>query len=158
MAFESFVPVTGTIMNIARGDGCCSQTLALRTENGTVHFMVDAQTFIVDARQMRTGMRVAAFYDANLPVPLIFPPQYRAQLITTLGRNEQVMLSRFNRNLVSADRSLQLNIANRTVVQSANGQRYDCSLANQELLVYYTASTRSIPAQTTPERVIVFCW
>lgn len=157
MAFESFVPVTGTIMNITRGNGCCSQMLALRVGNGIIHFMVDAQTFVIDGRQLRTGMRVTAFYDANLPVPLIFPPQYRAQMITVLGRNEQVMLSHFNRNLVSADRSLQLNIADRTVVQAANGQRFACSLGNQDLLVYYTVTTRSIPAQTTPDRVIVFC-
>lgn len=157
MAFETFVPVTGTIMNISRGNDCCSQMIAMRTGNGTVNFLVDAQTLVIDSRQLRVGMRIAAFYDSSLPVPLIYPPQYRAQVVTALGRNEQVMLKHFNRNLVAVDRSLQLNIADHTIVQAVNGQRFDCSPRNQDLLVYYSATTRSIPPQTTPGRIIVFC-
>lgn len=157
MAFESFVPITGTIMNISRGGDCCSQMIALRTENGTVNFVIDSRTLIIDSRQLRIGMRVTAFYDSSLPVPLIFPPQYRAQMIAVPGRSEQVMLNFFNRNLVSVDRSLQLNIADHTMIQTVNGQRFDCNLGNQELLVYYSATTRSIPPQTTPSRIIVFC-
>lgn len=157
MAFESFIPVTGTIMNIARGGDCCSQMAALRTENGVVNFLVDSQTLVIDSRPLRAGMRITAFYDSSLAVPLIFPPQYRAQIIAVPGRNEQVMLKHFNRNLVAADRSLQLNIADSTVLQTVNGQRFDCSPGNQDLLVYYSATTRSIPPQTTPGRIIVFC-
>ncbi len=157
MAFESLVPVTGTIMNISQGGDCCSQMIALRTENGIINFFVDSQTLIIDSRQLRIGMRVVSFYDSSLPVPLIFPPQYRAELIAVPGRSEQVMLNFFNRNLVAVDRSLQLNIADHTTVQTVNGQRFDCNLGNQELLVYYSATTRSIPPQTTPSRVIVFC-
>ena len=157
MSLETLIPVTGTIMNITRGGDCCSQMIAMRTGNGVVNFMVDSQTFVIDSRQLRTGMRVAAFYDSSLPVPLIFPPQYRAQLIATPGRNEQVTLKHFNRNLLASDRSLQLNIADSTILQTANGQVFDCHPGNQTLLVYYSVTTRSIPPQTTPGRVIVFC-
>ncbi len=157
MSFENFIPVTGTIRNITRGSDCCSQMITIRAENGIVHFMVDSHTFIIDSRQLRTGMRVAAFYDSSLPVPLIFPPQYRAQIIAIPGRNEQVTLKHFNRNLLASDRSLQLNIADSTVVQTVNGQVFDCNPGNQNLLVYYSATTRSIPPQTTPGRIIVFC-
>ena len=100
---------------------------------------------------------MAAFYDASLPVPLIFPPQYRAQIITVLGRDEQVMINEFNRNLVTADNSLQLNIARNTRIETINGQNTSCSPGNQTLLVYYTTTTRSIPPQTTPRRVIILC-
>ncbi len=157
MAFETFVPITGTIMNISRGNDCCSQMLAVRTENGIVNFWADSGTLVIDSRQLRTGMRIAAFYDSSLPVPLIFPPQYRAQIIAVHGRSEQVALKHFNRNLVASDRSLQLNMSDRTMVQTVNGQRFDCNPGNQDLLVYYSATTRSIPPQTTPSRIIVFC-
>ncbi len=157
MAVDTFVPVTGTIRNISRGTDCCSQMLALRTGNGIVNFMVDSATMVIDSVQLWTGMRVTAFYDSSLPVPLIYPPQYRAQIVTLTGRNEQVILKRFNRNLVASDRSLQLNISDQTLVQTVNGQRFDCSPGNQDLLVYYSVTTRSIPPQTTPERIIVFC-
>ena len=157
MPFESLIPVSGTIMNISRGGSCCSHMAALRTENGTVNFFIDSSTFVIDSVQLRAGMRITAFYDSSLPVPLIFPPQYHAQMAAVTGRNEQVSFQFFNRNLLAADRSLQLNISDQTVVQTANGQRFDCSPGNQYLLVFYSATRRSIPPQTTPRRIIVFC-
>lgn len=157
MAFTDFVPVTGTIINVSRGNDCCTQMISLRAENGVVNFMVGPDTFVVESRQLRPGMQVAAFYDRNLPVPLIFPPQYRAQIITVTGRNEQVMLNFFDGNLLAQDRSLQLNIADRTVIRTANGQIFPCSPGNQNLLVYYTVTTRSIPPQTTPGKIVVLC-
>lgn len=157
MTYENYVPVIGIILNISRGNDCCSQMISLQAGNGIVNFMVDSQTQVIDSRQLRPGMRVAAFYDDSLPVPLIFPPQYRAQLVTALGRNEQVMLKFFNRNLVASDQSLQLNVAPNTVVNTVNGQNVTCNLGNQTLLVYYTATTRSIPPQTSPGKIVVLC-
>ncbi len=157
MDYTSLVPITGVIMNITRGNDCCSQMVSLRTENGIVNFAVDMDTVIIDSRQLRQGMRVAAFYDSNLPVPLIFPPQYRAQIVTVLGRNEQVMLNYFDENLTATDGSLQLNVGPGTVIKTINGQNITCNLGEHILLVYYTVTTRSIPPQTTPRRIIVLC-
>ncbi len=157
MDYTSLVPVIGVIMNITRGNDCCSQMVSLRTENGIVNFAVDMDTVIIDSRQLRQGMRVAAFYDSNLPVPLIFPPQYRAQIVTVLGRNEQVMLNYFDENLTATDGSLQLNVGAGTVIKTINGQNITCNLGEHILLVYYTVTTRSIPPQTTPRKIIVLC-
>ena len=157
MDYTSLVPVIGVIMNITRGNDCCSQMVSLRTENGIVNFAVDMDTVIIDSRQLRQGMRVAAFYDGNLPVPLIFPPQYRAQIVTVLGRNEQVMLNYFDENLTATDGSLQLNVGPGTVIKTINGQNITCNLGEHILLVYYTVTTRSIPPQTTPRKIIVLC-
>lgn len=157
MPYTNFVPVIGTIMSITHGTDCCSQTISLRTENGIVNFVVMADTLIIDNRQLRRGMRVAAFYDSSLPVPLIFPPQYQAQIVTMLMREEQVMLNRFDRNLVAVDNSLRLNVDRNTSIRTANGQEFNCRLANKTLLVYYTMTTRSIPPQTTPRKIVVFC-
>ncbi len=157
MDYANLVPVIGMIVNITRGNDCCSQMLSLRTENGIVNFAVDMDTVIIDSRQLRQGMRVAAFYDSNLPVPLIFPPQYRAQIITILGRNEQVMLNYFDEDLTAADGSLALNLSAGTVVKTINGQNITCNLGDHLLLVYYTVTTRSLPPQTTPRKIIVLC-
>lgn len=157
MAYRDYKPETGTIVNITRGNDCCSQMMTLRTGNGIVNFTVMSDTWVIDSRQLRPGLRAAAFYDASLPVPLIYPPQYQARIVTVLGREEQIMLNEFDRSLTARDNSLQLNIAGNTQIETLNGQRADCSLQNQTLLVYYTATTRSIPPQTTPRRVIVLC-
>lgn len=157
MAYSDYVPVTGTIVNISRGNDCCTQMMSLRAENGIVNFMVGTGTQIIDNRQLRPGMRVVAFYDSSLPVPLIFPPQYQAQMIAVVGRNEQVMLNYFDRNLTASDNSLQLNISKDTMIRTINGQNFSCNPANRVLLVYYSNTTRSIPPQTSPNRIIVLC-
>lgn len=157
MAYTDLVPVIGTIFNISRGNDCCSQMISLRAEEGVVNFMITPQTQVIDNRQLRPGMRVAAFYDSSRPVPLIFPPQYRAQVITALERNDQVMMNYFDQNLLAADGSLKLNISGSTPIRTANGQNFNCNPADRTLLVYYTATTRSIPPQTAPSRIIVFC-
>lgn len=157
MAYSNYEPIIGTIVNISRGNDCCSQMMVLRTDNGIVNFMITPETRIIDNRPLRAGLRVAAFYDASLPIPLIFPPQYRAQIVTVLGRDEQIMLNDFDRNLLARDNSLQLNIARNTRIETINGQNTSCNPGNQTLLVYYSATTRSIPPQTTPRRVIILC-
>ena len=67
------------------------------------------------------------------------------------------MVAYFNERLLSSENPLQLNISPNTRVTTANGQRYVCGIGNNLLMVYYSATTRSIPPQTTPERIIVFC-
>ena len=156
MNYSDLIPVTGTIVNIS-GNDCCNQMIALRTEDGVVNFFITSDTQVINSRMLRRGMRIAAFYDSTLPVPLIFPPQYQAVMITVLGRNEQIELNYFVGNLIAADNSLQLNVGRNTVVRTINGQMFTCSLGDRMLLVYYSATTRSIPPQTTPEKIIVLC-
>lgn len=157
MADTTYVPVTGTILNITRGNDCCSQMMSVRSSNGIVNFVINPETLVVDSRQLRSGMKVAAFYDSSLPVPLIFPPQYRAQIVTVIGRNEQVMLNFFDRNLLAGDGSLRLNLGRNTIIKTVNGQNFNCSPGNRFLLVYYTITTASLPPQTTPRKIVVFC-
>ncbi len=157
MAYTNYEPVIGTILNITGGNDCCSQTMSLRTENGIVNFVIGPETIVIDNRPLRAGLRVAAYYDASLPVPLIFPPQYQAKLVAVLMRDEQIMLNEFDRNLTARDGSLQLNLARNTNIETVNGQRVSCNPGNQTLLVYYTVTTRSIPPQTTPRRIVVLC-
>ena len=60
-------------------------------------------------------------------------------------------------NLTAADNSLRLNIARNTEILTLNGQRFSCPPGGNFLLVYYSVTTRSIPPQTTPRRIIVLC-
>ena len=157
MAYETFEKVEGIIQGINRGDDCCSMTLSVISGSNIVNVVVSGDTTVSDNVRLRPGMRIAAFYDTNLPTPAVYPPQYRAELITTLRRGQQVLLDYFDDELTSADGSLKLNIGPMTNVMTLNGQQYTCSPENTELLVYYTASTFSMPAQTTPQKVIVMC-
>ena len=157
MAYETFEKVEGIIQGINRADSCCSMVVSLISDSNIVNVVVTGETTIIDNVRLRPGMRIAAFYDTNLPTPAIYPPQYRAELITSLRRGLQVMLDYFDENLTSADQSLKLNIGPMTDVVTLNGQQYTCSPENTELLVYYMNTTFSIPAQTTPQKVVVLC-
>ncbi len=154
MVYTNLVPIVGVVLNIT-GSGCCNQMISLRMEDGIVNFVISPETRVIDSRQLRPGMRVAAFYDKSLPIPMIFPPRYQAELIAVLGRNEQIALNYFDTELVAVDRSLQLNVARNTEIQTINGQSFFCDIGNRPLLAYYTVTTRSIPPQTTPRKIVV---
>lgn len=158
MAVTNYLSVTGIIQNISNmGDDCCNLMVSVITENGIVNMVVTPDTYVVNNLRLRRGMSVIAFYDADAPAILIYPPQYRALVIAQKSPREFVALQYFDENLVSSDNSLQLNIGPNTMVTTANGQPFSCNPANHQLLVYYTTTTRSIPPQTTPRRVIVMC-
>lgn len=157
MMYENYEKVTGIIRGIERGGNCCAQLISLETDSGPAHAVVTAATAVIDSVRLRRGMRVAVFYDTSLPTPAVFPPQYQAGLITVLRRDQDAVLKYFDSNLVAADQSLKLNLGPLTSVVTANGQRYSCSPVNAELLVYYSRTTYSIPAQTTPQRIVVLC-
>lgn len=156
---QSFLtPVYGVIQNISQSPNqCCDSLITLLTSNGLIRFAAGPDTFIIDSARLSPGMSVAAFYDPSLPVPLIFPPQYQAVIIARRRQNENVAAGFFDRNLVAADQSLQLNIGASTEVTTANGLPFPCSPGGQYLAVFYTATTRSIPPQTAPRRIVVFC-
>lgn len=158
MNYDNLIPVTGIIRNIAQTPGnCCNQMVTVNTPNGIHNFMLSPDTIVIGNTQLRTGMPVTAFYDGSLPVPLIYPPQFQAQIIAPMRNDETVALKFFQRNFIAADNSLRLNLGRNTEILTLNGQRFSCPPGGNFLLVYYSVTTRSIPPQTTPRRIIVLC-
>ena len=108
MAYENFEKVVGIIQEIRSGSDCCSQMVSLMTEQGEVNLILSPQTQVIGSVRLRRGMRVAGFYDTSLPAPAVFPPQYQAEIITPLRREQNVTLNYFDENLVAEDNSLAL--------------------------------------------------
>lgn len=160
--FQSF---NGTITMISdfpigeneAGAGCYK---LISVDNGfgtLVNFVVAPTTYFVDNVIVEVGDRVTGYYDANAPVPLIYPPQFRAIVMAkdTLDRN--VKVDYFNNQLESSDGQLRLNISPYTQILLINGQPFTRIPINRNLIVVYGATTKSIPAQTTPYKIIVMC-
>lgn len=124
---------------------------------GMVNFVISPTTYFVDHAMVSVGDRVTGYYDTNVPVPLIFPPQYRALVIVKETPFQNVKVDFFNSQFVSSDGLLSLNISPFTPILLENGQRFTKNPANRNLIVVYGASTQSIPAQTTPFKIIVMC-
>lgn len=158
MANISFLPVNGTIQSITpQRNNCCQQMVSIRNADGITNMIISPDTYVIDQTRLRPGMTVSAFYDGNAPAPLIFPPQFNASIIGRRGPNETITVDSFDNTLTASDNSLRLNISRFTEILTQNGQIYPCPIRNQTLIVFYTTTTRSIPPQTTPRKIIVLC-
>lgn len=124
-------------------------------ETGAATIVVTDSTYILDGKGIAVGDVITAYYPANEPMPAIEPPQYTAEIIVVGDYEEFVKVDLFDENLVSADNKLKLNMDESTVITGRNGLLYDGPLEGRKLIVVYDISTRSIPALTTPIRIIV---
>jgi hypothetical protein len=160
-AFQPFSGVITGIDNFWTGSGGsdgCTQLMSVTNRDGSVvNFVVAPTTYFVDQATVAVGDAVTGFYDANAAVPLIFPPQFRARVMARETPVQNVKVDFFDSQLLSNDGDLRLNIAPWTRILLENNQRFYGSPANRYLIVVYSFTTRSIPAQTTPDQVIVMC-
>lgn len=154
----NLLSITGVVQRIeSASEDCCQQIITIRNQDGVTNLIVSPETYVIDMVRLRIGMRITAFYDANAPAPLIFPPQYQALIIGRNHANETLYVGFFDETLLAEDGSLQLNISYSTEIVTSNGQAYTCSVGGQFLILYYGITTRSNPPQTTPRKIIVMC-
>ncbi len=158
--FQSISGITVSINDFftAPGEMGCYKLISIQKMDGEIaNFVVSPETYFVDHVMVRTGDMVTGFYDANAPTPLIYPPQYQAIVMARAVPHQNVKVDFFNEDLVSSDGMLKLNIAPSTQIVLENGQSFTGNPACRYLVVVYGPATRSIPAQTTPEQIVVFC-
>lgn len=157
-----YLSVTGIITQIMQGGrsgyGVCSQMIEVEdAQGGITNFFIHNDTYVVGFETLYQGMPVEVFYNANLPAALIYPPQYVAAVVAPQQENQSVYVGFFDRNLLAADGSLRLNLARDTEVVTKNNQTFQGNPGGHVLVVLYSQTTRSIPPQTTPEKVVVMC-
>ncbi len=159
--FLSFSGMIHMISDFWTGDeqtSGCSKIISVQNGDGdVVNFVVTPDTYFVDHAMVSVGDTVIGFYDADLPVILIFPPQYHAVVMAKASQYLNVKVAYFDTDLISSDGTLKLNISPSTQMLLENGQRFTGNPANRNLTVVYGITTRSIPAQTTPHKIIVMC-
>ncbi|WHH57954.1 hypothetical protein [Petroclostridium sp. X23] len=159
--FQSFYGVITKIDDFWTGSeaptGCYKLMSVQNKEGSIVNFVVTPNTYFVDHITMVVGDPVIGFYDANAPVPLIFPPQFRAIVMARMVPGWNVKVDYFNEQLISSDAMLKLSIAPFTQIILENDQAFTGSLGNRNLIVVYGAATKSIPSQATPYKIIIMC-
>ena len=137
--------------------GCYKLMSLENVDLGPVNFIISPGTYFVNHEVIKVGDKVTGFYDANAPVPLIYPPQYRAIVMAKNTGAQNVTVDYFNNQLISSDGNLKLNIGPSTEVILTNDQIFNRYPGNRSLIVLYGPTTFSIPAQTTPYKIIVLC-
>ena len=162
---ENFIPFSGILTTIqdflvdasGQGLGCYKLMTVVNSNGDLVNFVVSPDTYFVDLQMVNMGDRVTGFYDANAPAPLIYPPQYNAIVMVKDSPYYFVKVDFFDNQLISSDNMLQLRIAPFTQIILQNGQDFNRVPVNNNLIVMYGATTKSIPAQTVPYKIIVMC-
>jgi hypothetical protein len=138
-------------------EGCNKLISVVNGSGALVNFVVSPSTYFVDHVMVAVGDRVTGYYDGNAPALLIYPPQYQALAMVKDSPYQNVKVDYFNSELESSDGQLQLNISPSTQIVLTNGQLFSRTPANRDLIVIYGPSTFSIPAITTPYKIIVLC-
>lgn len=120
-------------------------------------FVLTKETVLADSVQIEIGKTITGWYDARNPMILIYPPQYNVELVTMPSEGTTQKVDYFDETLTSADGMLKLNLQQEGSLKlwDNQGKLYTESLSGKHLLVNYTISTRSIPAQTVPESIYV---
>lgn len=158
-SFSGSITIINDFWVDATGEGQgCYKLISVENKSGAiVNFVVSPTTYFVDHVMVDVGDWVTGFYDANAAVPYIYPPQLNAIIMAKNTRYQSVKVDYFNSALVSSDNTLRLNIAPSTQILLENDQAFTRNPANRNLIVVYGITTMSIPAQTTPYKIIVMC-
>ncbi|MCL2392688.1 MAG: copper amine oxidase N-terminal domain-containing protein [Oscillospiraceae bacterium] len=113
--------------------------------------------------ELNVGDAVTAYYLANAPMILIYPPQYNAAvLVNGKPADQDVRVDRFfsmdgqDGLYLAQGGDLAFRVDENTEIILADGQDFsDGQFDGRRIIVIYGPSTRSIPAQTTAIKLIV---
>jgi len=154
-----FIKVDGTVDNVEKRENATYYTV--KEGEDTNVFVVNGDTLVFDNTgkevKLQKGDKVTAYTYANKPMLTIYPPQYNPEVIIAETKEMgTVEVDFFNKELVNTDNTLKLNVGKETELFSLSGKEVKAEdLAEQHLLVFYTITTMSIPAQTPPSKVVV---
>lgn len=155
----NYLSFSGTIREV-RGSGAIL-VQEENNKNNSIVFNLDDKVLLLDANtkeilasEFAVGQKVTAYYPENTPMALSLPPIATPKVIVLYGGEDTgfIHVARFNETLTSSDGTLKLNISTKTKATDSQGNPVT-SLTNRDLVVFYTTSTRSIPAQTIPQRI-----
>lgn len=160
----NFIKFSGVIKEIEK-DSKTTRFIVENPENSLIMiFPVNDDVLLFDsgkgeklkAASIEKGAKVEAYYDKNKPMTMIYPATIAPEIMIVNGHElGSAKISKFDKNLVSLDNELKLHISEDTILLNENGDSLkEDELVRKELIVFYTIATKSIPAQTTPTKII----
>jgi hypothetical protein len=146
---------TGTVTRISASENGMKYISLESSDKKEATIVVSGNTYVVNADALVVGATVTGYYEANAPMLMIYPPQYNAEAVVVESKENNVKVDVFDKDLVSSDGFLKLNISADTEIILQDGTAFKGDLTGRKLIAVYDVSTKSIPAQTTPSKVIV---
>lgn len=138
-------------------DGCSMLVTVEAKDNNITNFVVNPTTYVVDYLTLEVGMECTFWYFLNAPAVLIYPPRFNASVVAPVRDDRMVEVAYFDEELINDKKTLKLNLSQEQVIYTTNNQKFMGSPAGRDLVIEYDFTTRSIPAQTTPLKVVVLC-
>jgi len=122
-------------------------------------FLVNANTFWASGvTSVKIGDKVTGFYATNMPMILIYPPQYSIEImVVNLDEDMAVTVDRFNDELTGADGTMQILINENTQVLTPEGDLFsdEYSMVGRLLVVFHDNVDDSMPAKTMASKIFV---
>jgi hypothetical protein len=164
---QGFIVNEGKIIEISDAGEDGTQVVTISNEQGGLRFSVNAGSVIVDretgksisASNLTKGIVVSVIYPELSPMGMSMPPYLgSATVIVANADKGEYMVGLFDENFIDSNNELKLNISDDTVLTNSGVSKIGVSpemVKGQNALVFYTVTTKSIPAQTTPSFVMV---
>lgn len=111
----------------------------------------------INIEAIKPESTITVYMDSSRPVPMIYPPRYIVDVvIVDDGEVNFADVAKFDDKLVSDTNSVKLIENEDTIIVDDEGNEKTWEdVKNANAIVFYTASTRSIPAQTSPSKVVI---
>ena len=134
--------------------------------NGT-KLVLDNSQLIIDAAtlgymqstDLQVGMKITVVVSDKTPMTMSLPAMIsEPTAIIVNSEDTQVGVGFFNEELVNKENTLALNIDRNTYIVNTTGEKRVFTaedIMNQNAVVIYSMTTRSIPAQTSPHMVLI---
>ncbi|QTD43124.1 stalk domain-containing protein [Sporosarcina sp. Te-1] len=154
-----FVKFTGTIEKVETRENSTHYYVKEGEQEG--YLVVTKDTLVFDntgkKAELKKGDKVTGYTDGDKPMIMIYPPQYSPDVVILETEEPgSVAIGKFNEDLLNDSLSLKLHVSDKTELSSVSGKKVTADdLHGKDLVVFYTITTRSIPAQTTPEKIVV---
>ncbi|WP_017754123.1 copper amine oxidase N-terminal domain-containing protein [Calidifontibacillus oryziterrae] len=163
----NFIKYAGVVSEIEDHNG--NPRLLFKNQEGSVEMIMTVTDEVLlfnsgtaeplEKDQLQIGDKIEAFYDKNKPRIMIYPPMITPEIIIVHDEkiSGQVKVAKFDDNLLSLDNELKLKLNENTILINQKGEPIEeKDLYGKELIVFYDISTKSIPAQTSPKKIITF--
>lgn len=166
---KGYTTKTGKITAITAETTEEGEFLTITTGEGVdgIVFTTSASTVVYDAKDgsvktakdLTEGMEITAVMPANSIMTMSIPPMTPSAMGFVINaEGTSVMVGKFNDELVNEENKLALNISEETSIVSITGTKQGLTaedIKGNDCLVIYGATTRSIPAQTSPIKVVI---
>lgn len=161
-----FMKFSGVITDVKKDKETLTLIVEDQENSSEMHLLLSDKALLFnsdttkefDKDEFTKGLTITAYYDKNKPMIMIYPPRVTPEVIVVNGKEMgQVKIAKFDEQYISLDNELKLNIGEETILLNKQGDKIKKEkLQGKELIVFYDIATKSIPAQTTPKKIIAW--